>query len=104
MQGTIYRLRSTVAHGGASNEHDLKREMVKIKDFGLEPWDSFLQFVDSAIRESQDLVRRALLACVRIQQQSNQDNPIRWPFSSDFDHHRWNKSTRLGWQRAGGVR
>lgn len=101
---TIYSLRSAIAHGSRQDDSDLKKELKKITDTGLQTWDNLNNFADPAIRTSQELVRRAILACINVRRHSGQDDGINWPFPDEFDNHVWSTVTRRAWQKAAGVR
>ena len=101
---TIYSLRSAAAHGSSQDDDDLKKELKKITDTGLQSYDPVYAFTEPAVRTSRELVRRAVLACIRIRQHAGQGDGINWPFPDDFDNHLWSRATRNAWQKAAKVK
>ena len=94
--GTLYKLRSTLVHGGEMKAKELTKLLRKVS--GAVDGVSFLEAFGYAVDRLRDLVRRSLL--VRICLGSGQD-PV-WPIDSDegIDSGLSDDATRVMWRTA----
>ena len=101
---TMYDIRSRRVHGDMPKDSEIRKWVQILSDSKYDRHDGAEErrLIELALESGRDIVRNALLACMKLQKLS--PTGPHWPLPDDFDENLIIPVQRKIWQKAAGIR